>query len=372
MASFRKRGSSWEYRIKYNDPVTNKKKEKTKGGFRTKKEAQIEAAEIEKKFYFNQHQIIQSEGLLVKDWLDQWIDVYGKQCEKTTLITRKRYINKQIIPSLGNYKLSQLSKMEYEKFINKLSDAGYARRTVQTIHSIFCTAINKAVDLELISHNKFTGIKVKQNEQIEDEKVNFYSKDEVDIFINSAKTSKFHHYLIAVLLLRTGMRKGEMLALTWDDINFEEKTISITKTRSDLGVKKPKTPSSKRIIGIDNTLIEDLKKNRLWQKKNKIKYGQRYGNSSYLILKPDGTEMGEYGVNKVIDAIIAKTNLHHLTPHGLRHTHAIMLLESGANIKFVSTRLGHATINMTANVYIHITKKYETENVMKLEAYLNN
>lgn len=372
MASFRKRGSSWEFRIKYIDPVSNKKREKTKGGFRTKKEAQIEAAEIEKKIYFNQHQIIQSEGILVKNWFNEWIDVYGKHCEKTTLVTRIRYINKHIIPSLGNYKLSQLSKMDYEKFLNKLSDSGYARRTVQTIHSIFCTAINKAVDLEIISHNKYTGIKIKQSKENEEEKINFYSKEEVDIFISAARSSKFHHYIIAVLLLRTGMRKGEMLALTWDDINLEEKTIAITKTRSDLGVKKPKTPSSKRIISIDNTLIEELKKYRLWQKKNKIKYGERYKNSSFLILKQDGEEMGEYGVNKVIDAIIAKTNLHHLTPHGLRHTHAIMLLESGANLKFVSTRLGHATINMTANVYIHITKKYEIENVTKLEAYLNN
>jgi len=154
--------------------------------------------------------------------------------------------------------------------------------------------------------------------------------------------------------------------------NLKRKSISITKTRSDKRIKKPKTPSSKRKIGIDDTLVADLKKYKLWQNENKMRYGEGYYNSKYLIVRPDGKELSEYSVNKIVDSIIAKTNLHHLTPHGLRHTHAIMLLESGADIKFVSTRLGHATINMTADVYLHITKKYEEENINKLQAYLNN
>jgi integrase len=82
--------------------------------------------------------------------------------------------------------------------------------------------------------------------------------------------------------------------------------------------------------------------------------------------------MGPFGVNKVIDSIFKKTNLHHISPHGLQHTHAIMLLESGADVKFVNERLGHASINMTADVYLHITKKYEKESILKLESYLNN
>jgi integrase len=75
---------------------------------------------------------------------------------------------------------------------------------------------------------------------------------------------------------------------------------------------------------------------------------------------------------QVIDVILKKTkNLHHISPHGLRHTHAVMLLESGADIKFVSERLGHTTINMAADISVHITKKYEAENILKLESYLS-
>ncbi len=81
--------------------------------------------------------------------------------------------------------------------------------------------------------------------------------------------------------------------------------------------------------------------------------------------------MGTFGVNRVMEAILKKTNLHRISPHGLRHTHAIMLLESGIDIKTVSERLGHPTINMTADVYLHITKKHE-ESILKLERYLND
>ena len=97
MASFRQRGKSWEYRIIFTDSK-GKRKEKSKGGFRTKKEAQIEAAEIEKQIYLGHHEIIQSKEILLKDWLYEWLDIYGSQCQPSTLKNRKLYIEKNIIP----------------------------------------------------------------------------------------------------------------------------------------------------------------------------------------------------------------------------------------------------------------------------------
>jgi integrase len=370
MASFRKRGDKWEYRIKYSDPATGKQREKSKGGFRTKKEAQIEAAEVEKQLYLGKHNIVNNKEMLVKHWLIKWLEVYGAQCEPGTFITRKNYTENQLIPHLGNYKLNQLTKIEYQKFINTMLK-DYARRTVQTIHSIFCTAINKAVDEELLTHNKFRNISFKKDNDI-DIKDNFLTKEQVDIFLKAAKTSKPHHYMFVSLIIRTGLRKGEAIALTWEDIDFENKTLRVTKSRGKNGLKAPKTKSSIRTIAIDNTLISELKNFRTWQKKNKMKYGPAYIDSNNLLTNADGSPLSEFGTNKIVDSILKKTNLHHISPHGLRHTHAIMLLESGADIKTVSDRLGHSSINMTANVYLHITKKHEETSILKLESYLNN
>lgn len=370
MASFRKRGDKWEYRIKYKDPATGKQREKSKGGFKTKKEAQIEAAEIEKKLYYGQHTVIKNQDILIKDWLTEWLHDYGSHCQTNTLKTRKFFIHSLLIPHLGYFKLSQLTRKDYQDFINKLIKQ-YSKSTVQTIHSVFCSAINKAVELEMLTHNKFTHISIKKKDEISDIKNNYLNKDQVTEFLKVAKMRLFHHYIIVSMLLRTGMRKGELLALTWDDIDFEKKAIQISKSRGQYGVKPPKTKSSIRTITIDDTLIEELKTYKSWQKKNRLKYGPNYQESEYLITSPNGSEIGEFAVNKIIDHIVKKANLHHITPHGLRHTHAIMLLESGADIKYVSERLGHTTINMTANVYLHVTEKQEKENVKKLEAYLN-
>jgi integrase len=371
VASFRQRSKKWEYRIKYTDPATGKPKEKTKGGFRTKKEAQIEAAEVEKQIYLGQHAIIQSKEMTVKEWLTNWLEVYGIHCQPGTLITRQRYTNKHLIPKLGYYKLNELPRMDYQKFLNGLSEK-YAKKTIQTIHSIFCTAINKAVDLEILTHNKYRNISIKKDDDQSDLKNNFLTKEQVDQLLTAAKSSHFHHYMIVSLLVRTGMRKGELLALTWDDIDLENKTISITKSRNENGLKAPKTKSSIRTIAIDNTTVSELKAYKTWQKKNKMKYGPDYVDSSFMLVCPNGAEMGTYGVNKTINTILDKTSLHHISPHGLRHTHAIMLLESGVDIKTVSDRLGHTSVDMTANVYLHITKKHEENSVLKFEAYLNS
>lgn len=370
MASFRKRGDKWEYRIKYTDPSNGKRREKTKSGFRTKKEAQIEAAEIEKKLYLRQHSILQNEAMLIKDWFEEWLHTYGSQGSRSTLENRKNYIKNHIIPKLGHYHLSSLPRSEYQKFINNLTNK-YAITTVRTIHSIFCSSINKAVNEEKLAFNKYQGISIKKENDIAEEKKNYLTKEEVHVFMTAAKSCAFHHYIIASMLLRTGMRKGELIALDWSDIDFKKKTISITKSRNENRTKAPKTKSSIRTIKIGDVLIEELEKYRLWQKKNKMKFGADYHTSNYVITTPRGKEIGPFGINKVIDTILAKTNLHHITPHGLRHTHAIMVLESGADIKYVSTRLGHATVNMTADVYIHITEKYDDRNVDKLDSYLN-
>jgi integrase len=165
--------------------------------------------------------------------------VYGSICQPNTLRVRKLYINSVIIPKLGHFKLSQLSRIEYQKFINSLTET-FAKKTVQTIHSIFCTAINKAVELEMITHNKYQNIVIKKENDVSDIKRNYLTKEELAVFMKAAKQAPFHHYIIVSLLVRTGMRKREMLALTRDDIDLEKKEIHITKSRNEYGVKPQK------------------------------------------------------------------------------------------------------------------------------------
>jgi integrase len=182
--------------------------------------------------------------MLVKDWLNEWLEVYNENIKPKTRIYRKDYIDRVIIPAIGNYRLGGITKTQYQRFINNLLKK-YKKRTVQSIHSIVCTAFNKTVELELIPMNKFHNISIVDDDEV---KLNHLTHDEVSVFMKAARLPPFHHFVVASLLLRTGMRKGEILALTWNDIDLIHKEIRITKSRDHTGEHSSKTKNSVRTI----------------------------------------------------------------------------------------------------------------------------
>ncbi|UTQ09865.1 site-specific integrase [Bacillus amyloliquefaciens] len=114
-------------------------------------------------------------------------------------------------------------------------------------------------------------------------KDNYLDKEQVSVFMEAAKSSKYHHYMIALTLLRTGLRKGELIALYWSDIDFNNKTLRIAKSKNEFGITAPKTRKSVRTISIDDTLIKEMKKFKEWQEENKIKHGDNYNQSPFLL-----------------------------------------------------------------------------------------
>jgi integrase len=357
----------YEYRIKYTDPVTGKIKEKSKRGFSSKKEAELAAAEVEKKLFVGDIDIVKNSDITVKDWIEQYLELYGGQLRETTLLTRKTRFYNHIIPGLGNYKLQKLTRMQYQKFINKKLET-MKESTVKSLHGTFMTIVNKAVEHGIIDRNKFKGVPISKGN--EEEKIKFLTKEEVEKLMMVAKTFEFDEYMSVFILLRTGLRKGELLALTWDDIDFDNKLMTINKNRNHLGTFPPKTKKSNRVISMDNKLTKELKRFQLWQAKNKLQFG-RYQFNNYVLVDQYGVPYHEWKINAILESMAEKANLSKFGPHALRHTHAVMLLESGVDIKTVSDRLGHTKINMTADVYLHVSRKQEDEAVLKLERYLD-
>jgi len=359
----------YEYRIKYVDPATGKVKEKSKRGFNSPKEAKLAALEVEKKLFLGDVDFIKNSNITVKEWIEQYFEIYGTQLRIATLETRKRKLYKHLIPELGNYKLQKLTRMHYQRFINKKLEV-MKESTVKTLHGMFMTVVNKAVEVGIIDKNKFKGISVSKGD--EEEKIKFLTKEQVQKLMEIAKAHKnkdFDKYMAILILLRTGMRKGELLALTWKDIDFKNKLITINKTRNHFGSFPPKTKKSNRIISIDNYLTKELKSFQTWQKKNKLK-SKSYQENDYVIVDELGIPYDEWKLNRILVSMCKKANLPQIGPHALRHTHAVMLLESGVDIKTVSDRLGHTTIQMTADVYLHVSRKQEVEAMEKLEKYL--
>lgn len=219
---------------------------------------------------------------------------------------------------------------------------------------------------------------VKKTDTTKESEVNFYSKEELELFFNCLeKENDYQIYTLFRLLAFSGTRKGELLALTWNDIDFKNNTIKINKAvsrglNSRLLIKAPKTKSSVRDISIDTITMKILKQWRLIQKENYLKLGFNTLKSNQLVFSNNNNEFFQpTKTREWLEKIIIKNDLKRITTHGFRHTHCSLLFEAGATIKEVQDRLGHSDIQTTMNIYTHVTDKAKEQTADKFAKYVS-
>ncbi|MFU1797500.1 tyrosine-type recombinase/integrase [Paenibacillus azoreducens] len=376
MANFKKHKTGWEYRLKYKDPITKKVREKSERGYRTKPEAELAAAEFLKKI--KQGYGMDSEISLI-NYLEMWISEYKEgTVRKNTLDIHKNNINTHITPYFHNLLLHELNPEMYQKFLNHLTKKGYSKRTVEIVHGTMHNAMEKAVTLNKLERNPCVGVEIKGKKK--ENRIQFIESKDIPRFLQVAHQYGYIYWIFFKLLIETGMRKGEAAALKWTDINLKNQTITIDETL-DFTAKEskdlfgdPKTFSSKRKIRISQSLVNDLKYHANWQNQNKLNLGDDlYRHDLNLVLcRNDGNFMPKSSLFNAFERICSRANLPQLPIHSLRHTCAVLLLESGADMKYVQEQLGHGSIQITSDVYAHISKKIEEQNIAKFEEYTKN
>lgn len=378
MASFRKRNDKWEYRIRYKE--MGKYKETSKGGFKTKKEAQLAAAKIEEKLVNGSN--MQDGKITFNEYLYEWLNVFkkGNVAPRTYMVYEKN-IRLHILPVFGELKLKDLTRIKYQKFINNLLEK-YSKKTVETINVTMHHALDTAVnELGILEKNPTTKIKLRTTRvSSKNDDIKCYDIDELHQFLTYILNEKggFKYFSLFMFLSRTGLRIGECLALQWEDIDFEEqklfinKTLITTKRNEKILFGPPKNRSSKRTISLDSSTISHLRKMKIEQNKNTLKNGKYYKEYNFVFTHEDNSCMLHPATLKFLQQACKKGNLKYITLHGFRHTHAVHLLQSGANLKYVSERLGHSSIDMTANVYLHITKSIEETAVNQYDEFLKS
>lgn len=375
MATYRKRGDKWEYRISYKDPFTQKNKLKSKSGFKTKKEAQAAAATEEIKLKSGYEL---DNKILLDHFLSDWLHEYKSgTIRKNTFELHERNIEKHIIPYFKKISLAEIKPVMYQKFLNHLSDQDYSKRTIEIIHTTMNNAMEKAVTIGKIEKNPCKGVTIKGRKN--DSELKFLDSSDISKFLQEAYKYDYIYWLFFKVLIDTGMRKGEAAALQWSDIDLKEKTITINKTL-DFSAKNgeelfgdTKTYNSKRVITISQILANDLHFHKKYQNQNKIALNDIYHHSLNLVLcRNDGNFMPKSSLFNAFSRILKKADLPPLPIHSLRHTHAVVQLEAGADMKYVQERLGHGSIQVTSDVYAHISKKIEKDTMDKYETYMKN
>ena len=382
-------GSTWSFIIDIGrDPSTGRRKQKTKGGFRTKQEAEAAAAELI--YEINQGTYVQEMNVVFKDFASEWLLMYSEKnsVKPGTIRIRQHEINK-LLPYFSLLKLKDITAKKYQEALNDLKEKGYADNTLDGVHRTGRMIFKKAIEMRLIKNDptEFAYLKKdrKTVEELEEQEIPKYmEKEELALLLQTAAAKGLDlDYLIFLTLSYTGMRAGELVALKWKDIDFNEQTISITKTyynptnnTLEYQLVPPKTRKSKRAIVVDEAVIAALKKHMLVQKKVQEYYGETYLNEGFIFAKKEKQPGYPIFIKTVENRMarllkLAGLNLD-LTPHSLRHTHTSLLAEAKVGLEEIMDRLGHCDDETTKNVYLHVTKEMKKEASHKFAQLMRN
>jgi integrase len=187
--------------------------------------------------------------------------------------------------------------------------------------------------------------------------INTLSPEEVTRFLDAARETDYYVYFAT--LLYTGLRRGELLALRWRNLDLDNAAIKVVETAYKLGngeyvIKEPKTANSRRAVTIPPSLVELFKVYRADQELLRIQLGISLDIDDFVFIRPDGSPINPNAVTLAFRRIIKKAGLRGIRIHDLRHTHAILMLMAGVHPKVVSERLGHANIGITLDIYSHV------------------
>lgn len=362
-----KKGTFWGYRYPYYDTF-RKRKELSKRGFETERTAHKALISVQNDVENDTLSFIENKQITVDQWIAQWIpyaeDNWSLSTQKNNLSAIKFHIS----PLLGNVKLSAINKITYKKiFIDVLrAENKYADSTIHSYHKIVMSMINAAVENQIIPSNTIKGFKFDLSNNARS-----FTKEELRKFTLELENQNLRNQTIFYTFLKTGLRKGELLGLKWDDINLDELYFDIKCTRGDYGEKEPKTKDSKRKVYFDESLANLIKKYQNFEKQAFLKKGKKLKSSEYFILSNFSLPINQSIITQIFRKICTKAEIENITVHGLRHTHATFLIEAGANIKYVSNRLGHKNIKTTLDIYSDVLKSKEVETALLMDQILN-
>lgn len=356
------------------DQLTGKRIKTTRSGFSTKKEAQLALSRLQ--LEIERGDFRKKSVDTFNDVYELWIEQYKNTVQESTLVKTKGIFKNHILPSFGEYKIDKINVQVCQKHLNEWFEKLQKYRTVKSYAS---KVFDYAVTLGIISDNYMNRVTMpKKIKQPVEEEINYYTKEQLIHFLKCLESEKnYKAYALFRLLAFSGMRKGEALALTWNDLNFKEDEVRINKALARgednrLYVKTTKTKSSIRTIKMDRNTMEVLQE---WKKRQK----QDYLVLGYNTLQPKqlvfSNEINSYlqptKTRKWMLHIQNKFNLEKITTHGLRHTHCSLLFEAGASIKEVQDRLGHSDVQTTMNIYTHVTEKAKEVAAEKFAKYMD-
>ncbi|PKG23917.1 tyrosine-type recombinase/integrase [Niallia nealsonii] len=382
MASFKRISpSNWSFRYKYKDKITGKQREVKRQGFQSKPLAEKAYEETKRSIQLG---FDSASNETLAEFLEFWLKEYKEgKIAKNTYRIHERNIKNHIVPYFQNIQLDDLSYKLYQKFINYLIESDYSKRTVEIVHGTMYGAMQKAKILRKIHDNPCTDVSIysakEKREKENKAAIKFIPYDKIEPFLDAALADNYTHYIFFRFLIETGVRKGEALALQWSNVDLSSNRIRIEQsldyeaaTDNEL-FSDTKTYHSVREIPITNRLAMDLRSHKVRQNDNIFRLKKAYKSDLDLVFcRENGSPLPKSTLFNAFRRILEKAGLPSLSIHTLRHTHAVLLLESNVEMKYIQEALGHGSMQITSDIYTHVSKKIETDSIERFENHTKN
>lgn len=378
------------------DPITNKRRQKWYSGFRTKKAAEAELAKLLHQMQTGAY--VEPTKLTLGDYLRQWLDDYAKQNVSGKTFERyEQIVEKSIVPALGSLPLSKVQPLQIQNFYAQQLESGRKKRakaktaalepesaeatetkaeeppkglqpqTVLHFHRLLRKALAQAVRWNLLAANPADRV---EPPKVRPQEVQPIDETRAAWLIELSEGTRC--YIPIILAIYTGMRRGEVLALRWQDVSLEggyariNRAVEQTKKRG-IVFKEPKSRKGRRVVSLPAFVVEALKTHRTAQDELKALLGSGYEDGDLICCREDGTIWKPVAFDSSYRQLLERRKLDGPNFHALRHSHASHLLRSGVDAKVISERLGHSKVSFTLDQYVHLLPGMQEEAAQKIE-----
>lgn len=328
-----------------------------------------------------------ADKITLSEWIDRWLKDYAEpRVREKSYEKYEGCLRLHVKPLMGAVKLAALREPDITRLFNDLLKSGAYRVddagnhpglspvTVKNTRRYLCMCLDQAVKSGLLRRNV---VKDTKPPKVEKQKIRALTKDQSRELLKHAREKGEIVYMALLLALSTGMRRGELFALHWEDVDLEAGVVTVNQSVTTAGGKviwtKPKTESSLRKIPLPPDVTAELKLFKAWQNEHRLAMGDKWEETGLVVANIFGRLNNPNNFSREhFKPLLKKAGLPaDVKFHDLRHTHATLLLQQGVNIKVVAERLGHANATMTMNVYFHVMPDMQEAAVVALTGMFN-
>ncbi len=353
---------SWELTIDTGRDALGRRQRKFVTVRGTKAQAQRKLRELLTSL--DQGIALPAEKILLRDWLDQWMqEIIAPNRRQRTKERYQGIITRHIKPAIGHVQLTKLAPSHVQALESQLSAQGMAAEGVGLVHRVLSGAMKHALRMEMVYRNPVSAVSPPRIIRQEPAPPDISA---VRAALELARAEEHYLYACIHLIAYTGMRRGEAMGLLWDDVDLERGRILIERSLSrtlerGLCVDPPKTNSGRRVVDLDVRTIEVMAKHQEDQRTTKELMRDMYEDYRRVFAGPYGEWINPDQLSKAVKRLGKRVGHPSMTVRSLRHFHASVSLQSGQSVVIVSKRLGHASVSTTADIYAHSLPGWQKE-----------